>query len=405
MVNILLGLDDMNIRGYQIPYALDYTDGSIEKLFEIVSAGRSESLCSYINKRSAQDFVNGNENHNQIAVTHGASFCYPSSGQFATYASMELNLTHLNVDKHLNVNTESLSVDYSKLDIKSQVDMEQGIKICEARGFNLVRKVERKRDPGESNVYSLILYNEETKDYVIADSATEKNISYGGTSLVMHRVIPVEERGATYGWNGSSGGHEGQEGSYYEFTQHDGLFRCWEQSKRFVPENDFDWLKIGFDFYGIPIPKYFEVPAVYTGKLRDELTADAYRLMDNMGGYYITKCVNAFLLLFDEALIKSGPPHYSLYEKWYFDCGGAIRNACWYASEYTASAIILSIVAEYLQIPVDYLKRIEEGGRRHFAEKDYRDIQQNRLLGLFRLRKCVLTFLEILYYKMLSMTK
>ena len=59
---VMLDMDDMNIRGRQIQIGLNYCDGSIKKLVELITA-RDATLVTEINKECLS----------HKAVTHGAS--------------------------------------------------------------------------------------------------------------------------------------------------------------------------------------------------------------------------------------------------------------------------------------------------------------------------------------------
>lgn len=370
MLNILLGLDDMNIRGYQLIYAMEYCDGSIEKLYEVLSGDRSQELCDYINMKSAQDFMAGNGMHNQIAVSDGASFCYPGTDAMMRVGDMKLTMNELTAPTFAQKECTKMQVDYSTLDIINQVDTESALRICAARGFQLLKIQNRNGKFGDANTW-IGLYNPETKDYIVAPSATPKNICYGGVSLFVHRTIPASERHSTFGWRGSSGGHNDQDGMYYEWTYDDGLFRNWEQSKMFLPAVDYDWSKIGFDSYGIPIPKYFELPFMRDAEMWDILGNDACLVMREMGHYHFEKLVNGLLCLYDEELKNSVSPHYALYEDWFFNGGFADLASIWDAEEDQSWKVVYLVLA-YLKVPDDIIERIADGITLYYKDRDER---------------------------------
>lgn len=379
MMNILLGLDDMNIRGYQLIYAMEYVDGSIEKLYEVLDGGRSQELVAYVNKKSAEAYMGGYRSQNQVAVCSGASFCHDGSMGRSDMNRSSLIMTMDKAEDFATANVQPISVDYSKLDIVNRVDFESAIRICEARGFEIVRFVPRQRERGE-RVGSLIMYNQKTRDYIVANSCMDDNISYGGTSLYVHRTIPQERWRETFDWLGSSGGHDGQEGMYYEWTYNDGLFKYWEHSLDFVPEKDYDWSLIGFGHYGIPIPKYFDMPVIYSGTLQDSLDPKAYYLMHDMGSYYFEKLVNKILCLYDEELKNSCSPHYSLYEDWFYSHAVTSDNS-WWEPEDEESSGALALALTYLKVPDDIVKRLEQGAAEWFKSRDERDREQQQRGG------------------------
>lgn len=123
--SILLRLDDMNIRGYQLLYAMEYTDGSIEKLYEILDAGRTSSqLVDYINMRSAKDYLAGDVTHNQVAVDSLASFCYDRTDFFVANDRLTLNLDPLSAEQYAKLDIQPIKTDWASLDICNTVDLE-----------------------------------------------------------------------------------------------------------------------------------------------------------------------------------------------------------------------------------------------------------------------------------------
>lgn len=298
----------------------------------------------------------------------------------AAMAAPELVLHPGNVDKYLNVDIEPIKVDYSQLDIKNKVDVKSFMRICEARGFKLVHQVKRpNRHTDGKFTYGYILYNHKTKDYIRADTAEEDNVCYGGVSMNLHRVDNGDAR--TFHWNCSTGGHRGQAGFYCEFTQHDGLFRHWEESKEFIPKDfDFDWSKIGFDHYGVPVPVYVELKLVHSSIAADKLGGEAFSDMHDMGEYYFTHALNGLLCLYDESLKNTASPHYSLYEDWYYGYG-AIDQVGWFAGMNYQAAHILNAVYTYLKVPQEILDKVIAGARTYFGDRDNRNNEQLKKQG------------------------
>lgn len=382
MLNILLGLDDMNIRGYQLIYAMEFCDGSIERLYEVLDGDRSQDLCDYVNMKSAKDFLAGDTSHNQVAVTNGASFCYDSTDSFMHVNGMQLNMTEFTAPGYAAKECSKLAVDYSSLDVVNRIDTESALRICKARGFQLLRIVNRKSTFGDQNTW-IGLYNPETKDYIVASSATPGDICYGGVSLFIHRTIPDEDRRSTYDWNCSSGGHNDQDGTYYEFTHHDGLFRHWEQSKKFVPAVDYNWSLIGFNSYGIPIPKYFELPFMRDAEVFDKLGNKAACIMRDMGSYYFEKLVDGILCLYDQEVKSSVSPHYALYEDWFFKNGLVNLVSAWEASD-SQSLGVVALVLAWLKVPDDIVDRLAEGASEYYKKRDAEYGGTSRSWGIVR---------------------
>ena len=370
MFSILLRLDDMNIRGYQLKYAMDYADGSVQKLFEILNEGRSQEMCDYINMKSAKDYLDGDLSRDQIAVTSGASYQYSGGEMYFGGEPMQLKMNDLTAQEFAAKDVKSLSLDYSKLDIRDEISIESAIRICEARGFRIIKRFRRKAK--FDDVTYLLFYNPKTRDYVHADSATDENVCYGGVEWTAIRTIPDSRRCVTYGFNGSSGGLDGQDGTFFTYTQHEGLFRAWDTLLEFVPENDYDWTKIGFGHHNIPIPKYFELPFLRDADMFDVLSEQAFFVMRDMGSYYFEGIVNAVLCAYDEELINSLSPHYALCKEWLLK--NMLRNcAGWYTGGDSGAMARASAAFSYLKVPDDILSEIISNTRIQFAERDVQD--------------------------------
>lgn len=370
--SIMLCFDDMNIRGYQIRYALEYTDGSEERLFKIIDGKRSADLCRYINKKSAEDYKYGIKQHNQIAVTGGASFMYNGSDSYIPGISngvKELVLTAINVDTYLNDNIEALKVDYSSLDIKSSIDSKTAIKICEARGFDLIKDVCRKSSIG-SKVHYYIFYNRSNNDYIVAHAAEDSDFVYGGADLIMHRDVEACKSPRAFWIDASGSPHRNQPGRCIVVDNNDGLFSKYSESLECLPGYPYDWGLIGFGYDRIPIPEYIELPMIRDDDLFRRVGGRLVQYLYSNGCYVFGKILNGMLLLSDEELVKAVPEHYGLYKDWYFERAGALDTASWYAADDTRADALFSIAAAYLKMPEELVNRVINGGLEKFRKLD-----------------------------------
>lgn len=349
LLNIHLCLDDMNIRGYQIPYAFEYAGGSIETLYGLIHGNNPKQLCEYINMKSAQDYLAGDIDRCQIAVTSGASFCH--DGLLSAFANTTLNMTPESAKEFARADVSPLTPDWSKMDIIGRIDMSQAIKIMAARGFQLIRKVDRKDrlDP-DINVSDIVLYNPSTRDYIQASTCLDWDICYGGVHLYMHRIISDGDIRRTANWDCSCGPHRSQPGSYFEFTHHDGLFRAYDESLCLVPKHDFDWAKIGFDLFGIPVPVYFKMPILSQNEVWEQLGGETAYMMNDMGSYHFESLVNHILCLYDDTLQQSPSPHYRLYAQW-VDNGGLFHAVGWLTGDSPQAMAICNAVFTWLHVP------------------------------------------------------
>lgn len=362
MTNILLTLDDMNIRGYQILYAMEYAGGSIELLYSTVRGSSPEKLCRFINRKSAIDYLAGNVNHNQIAVAHGASFCH--SGTLSSYISSKLNMTNEQAKVYASDTIEPLEPKWGTLDIVGKISSTAAKQIMAAHGFQLLRKTIHENKFHESTpVFDMLFYNPATKDYIQAPDCYEYDICYGGVRLYMHRDF--QNAGfETRSWLCNASPHEGQSGTAVRFSQQEGLFRNFEKSKRYLPETDFDWMKIGFGgTYGIPVPAYFEMPFLHPDDMREALPPELCCVMSNMGEVNFKSLVNHILCLYDEDLRDSVSPHYKLYRDWF--CNGGLRSCIgWSRGFEHGASVVCAAVLKWLKVPeqdvVSYMANQEE---------------------------------------------
>lgn len=355
MLNVLLALDDMNIRGYQIPYALEYAGGSVEILYGLLEKNRSEDLCDYINMRSAKDYLDGNLEHNQAAVPSGASFCHDGLlSEFAMDRS-NLNFTQDSAQKYARSDIRPLDINWSELDIISGLDLEQAEKIMAARGFQLVRKVERKDRHDGAPVYGMIWYEPERQDYVTAPSAREDNACYGGMRLTLHRDPDTIKSRSDFWWKCSSGPDKNQDTRYFEFGCSSGLFRYYTDACAAGLCNP-DWKKISFDAYGIPVPEYFKLPILRRDMI-DTGNANLDVLLYNMGRYYLEDLINNILCYYDAELENGPSPHYREYYKDWFLSDGIACATGWRYNERSDLAMLCAAAFAWLEVPDDMIRQ------------------------------------------------
>lgn len=365
---VLLDLDNMNIRGKQILYAVDYVDKDISKLITLLR-NRDENLVDYINMRTAKSNRDGCAEDYQLAVTSGASFMKNGGISFAVNDRV-LNMTPGEFAKYAGMNIKELKVDYSALDIVDGVTTDMAIKILESRGFRVIKEFQHNpKFPDAGVVYKYMLfYKDSTKDYIVADCTSPDDFVYGGVEMYCHRVVPPYERMTLFDLHCSTGGHKNQKGCYMQFTHHDGLFKCSDRVLGYQPDEDFDWSKIGFSTYGIPIPQYFEEPFIYQNDLYNICKKYSY-LFKDMSIYHIVNVVNAILLYYDTDFLEHSNEHYLLYRDWFItNCVSDVAS-CWSGDDEEALTC-LSVALTYLKVPKDFVDKIIKGAYIAFEEVD-----------------------------------
>lgn len=357
-IPVLLELDDMNIRGAQVRYALDYSDGSIQVLYELIR-DRSEDLCKYVNERAyAACWPVGIL---QIAVTNGASSKYsdrkgPGIAIFESFLS-----------KPCEVKTRSMEPDYASLDILDGVGLDEAVRVVTARGFKEIRSFDKLPmfqdwQKGEEPSRYMLFYHSGTEDYVVVKSGKPSNACYGGMSLYMHRASDMPSGFC------SNGPHDGQPGRYYEYTHHDGLFREWDGTGRYIPEGGYDWSKIGFGLFGIPVPEYFTLPFISSEELYGTLSGNPglANAMAGHGSIYFTTLVNDILCLYDDVLMSSeyNSRYRELYRDW-FRGNGLFYAMGWYGTMSNVSELVCGEALSWLRVPPDVFRDWIADGPRH----------------------------------------
>ena len=196
MASILLTLDDMNLRGYQIPYAYEYAGGSTETLFRLLWNGPKKELCDYVNARSVRDFLAGDKTHDKLAVPSGASFRYPGG---RTASPDERPLLLQPGITYAATTLPCLTPDWGSLDIKNGITAWEAMQICKASGFELIREIPYKESEERSR--QQIWYHPRTKDSLISGAMQEKDACYGG------KPRPYLPAGARWHGPGNGGTH------------------------------------------------------------------------------------------------------------------------------------------------------------------------------------------------------
>lgn len=148
------------------------------------------------------------------------------------------------------------NIDYTNMDIPSDIAPEVGIKIAQAHGFNIVTKIKHE-DFCKSNLTWLLMQNPETGDFLVADMS-ETNMCYGGCTVIVARnhipqvLFPLDS--GIYGNQTSFDGNAKL--VVCELSYHYGIFNQYKNL------SDFDKCSIPWDVYPIrgmvhlPVPEF-----------------------------------------------------------------------------------------------------------------------------------------------------
>ena len=308
-MNMVMALDDMNIRGRQILDAMEYADNSAQTLYDLIMGvagrgGRSKEVVDYCNYKAAKRIADGVSNEEYIAVQSGASFDYihkdPTFGMSMPgwrndhEAAYRYLINHINYEDYL-IEVKPIQVAWSTMDVTNGVDMDSFKKIVESRGFKLVRQFHAGKSWGKDTYY-MLYYSPSTGDWITAGQATQDDVTYGGVNMVVYRK---ERLPFALCMNTSSGYLNTIEASYYEYTHHEGLFSVYDDVKQSATPNIINWDKLGFSFYELPVPCY---KSIYLGRIDNlgvQIGYDLVHELNDMGSYHMQGLINHVCLAND----------------------------------------------------------------------------------------------------------
>lgn len=273
-MNIVLALDDMNIRGQQVIDALDYCDGDSQKLVNLIT-DRDSDLCAYINKKTAERFrASAKPAKAYVAVTGGASF----TEGYLNLREIDLIMDDGNVDKFLHSDVSKQTADYSKMDIISGTTLDAGIKIAEAHGFELVFKQPVIKGNSDEclDEYQILMINPKTLD-ILESHAKDDDMCYGGC-----RIIAASKQQFHYG--------EGPDGNSEDFKDNSGfrLYECDYRSGVFRNYGTMDRSSQDLpDFEQYPMRGLVTLPIPY---VINDCLLFAGRVIGGRQGWLISEC-------------------------------------------------------------------------------------------------------------------
>lgn len=191
--SFLLGLDDMNIRGQQLVYALEYFDGDIPSMVVGVT-NRDTQMVEYINYRihDTNYHIEGALSIMPKAVSGGAS----STEGYDFAPPIDCMISPSDNIKKVGKKT----VDYSSRSILFPTTLEEGLKILDALGFKLVWKSnlisinDFKKDLFGKDNYFIILVNPNNGSICKISSATDDCILNGGMDI----LVPFKDTGDSF---------------------------------------------------------------------------------------------------------------------------------------------------------------------------------------------------------------
>lgn len=349
MYNILLCLDDMNIRGVQIEDALKYTNGSLPELAKILMAPqRSKELVEFVNNEAAKRIQAGISKKEQIAVLSGASFT--DSFLFSSFNRQEYRMSVINYEQYLS-DMKPIKLNYEQMDLEKGTDIETGIKICEAHGFEKVLDVKIDKQSNYSADRVLFFYNRKSQDYLVS-VCDEQDFSYGETYIYAYRKKNKKEMFLA---NGDFHFNENAQLFYRRLNNSNGnIFKMYQYIYSENQDN-IDRYQIGWDSEEY-VPNFI---GYYQSRESMDEVYNISKIRDDMFFYDITKTISLFLFMPYARQSKSEELH-GQYCKWVCDKATSQLNV--FRSH--EQAWIMKIVKEYVKIPDsiydNYLHKIQD---------------------------------------------
>lgn len=383
---LMLGLDDMGMRGAQIVYALDYYDGNMQALYDGI-ANRSGQMIAYVNKRAALEYDKDNSNPDFLAVTGGASSTHDNFGM----TEQQFHLNIFNVMHFVAADVDPIKIDYSKMDIRDGVDMETGVKIAEAHGFEVMFKIPY-QCMGDECAH-IVMINRNTGDMLSAN-AQKDSMVYGGCRIIVPRRDGVKRAifGGDIGVHGNCEEFDNSDWRAWECSHHEGCFAQYATVPR-VSIDDIPWDKFPYrGMVSMPIPQPISEHMCWSffNRMPDNLMFMFSSMHDE--GYTVPMFAN--MLLAPKTIKENVPEEFQKYYCRMLDdsakcfaesCYLQIYSARKFVNLFRMSAVIAELedgdIAKYKGAIVNEAmkiqSRIEEQARLgHRRDNDIKDAQE-----------------------------
>lgn len=350
-INILLGADDMNIRGKQLIYGAEFCNGDIQTLFKLIQ-GRDENLVKYINKRCATDLLNRIRNGEvgdleYLAVTGGASFVGRDNNTY--------KIDILNAEELAAANVDKVTKDLSTADVFKETPLAQAEDIIEWNGFKLVRKVELPKLFNEKQ-YGILWFNDVTGDYIKAN-AIDRMIQYGGCNVHIFREDGIQ--GTRHGSSGPVTNRFNNNevlGTYYYFNANGGLFTKYRElpSYQWNPDTR-DYSLLGWGSSALPVIDYWEYFEFRANQFADQSTLvkcrdDISYLYRTGMGYTISNILSLMVLFNDIDNYQNADKYKAGFKEWFIN-RYVIQEFYWTQYDYINMLICMAFAIGISSMP------------------------------------------------------
>lgn len=280
---LILALDDMNIRGEQIKFCVEYVDGDFAKACKLIKS-RDENIIAYVNKKVAEICKNDIPvNEHYVAVTGGASSTGSGFG-ISALSTVDLVMNPFSAEMFASAEVKSLVINYKSMDIIQYTSTEVAVKIAEAWGFNTLCKIPKQGMFGEKQ-YFIVMFNNKTGDFLESPAAEDDNFCNGGArAIIVRNSIKRAIFNGDEGIHGNSEEFNGKSSSLHAYECHyqEGIFNQYKYA------DVWDINQVPFEDYpltgmvSLPYPEAYSEHALFgiDRKLPSEL------------GYYLSVLYN-----------------------------------------------------------------------------------------------------------------
>lgn len=395
-------LDNMNIRGKQIEYALEYCDNDIQTFVKKIQA-HSQEMIDYINQKTVEKYSNPDRPMYK-AVNDRDIFESDVTG-YRTEIEAEIDMlvkkiSHRDIEvgrqsesEHkiypiINPNEkddykkriEPLTIEYNNREIINGTSLNEAVEILKAHGFEEVCKIPRENYFNEE-VFHLVMHNPNTGAIADAPVAQEDNICYGGMSI----TVPTSERYGLLGkegleWLQAESNYVEKSGIFYtSVSEHHEIMRSY---RAVIGDEayDIDTNKLGYGYDGIPILLKDKYEDVTMKRTEDFKYPHIGRLLYSQG-YRFSDYMNH--LSMDESINYVSPDKQYLYDKYFenrysetlkYFCLDVNRNAPLLGAAFRISGISAEEVDNYYECAMEMASNHHE----NYREQIIKDLEACR---------------------------
>lgn len=386
-MSIKMSFDDMNIRGIQILDALEYADGSIQKLYEHMNQPfpmntRDDNIYKYCNMKAAQRIRDKVSTSEYIAVSDGASFDKQdmSDSSIMGYRNPDLipyryKMSVLNYMDYLKEEIQPISTDWSKIDIITSTPLKEALKAAEARGFKVICETGIRKSWND-NVRAILMYNQETGAFIHMPSAQDSDACYGGCDMDFWSKHDIPWQMLQHASGGGLSHYKGM--VWHRVTYNNGLFSSYDNITDLIRADEIDWNRLGFiEINSMPVPMYYNHPFIRENDLAMEVGYPLAHMICDMGGYRFQCMLNTLFAHYDNSINCEICPQYSQIKNDDIAFTAAVYHlSIWGIGEVADALKLCRLVKLYMKMPDDEYAKLIGALRNQLKQRDQREMDR-----------------------------